>query len=114
MAKSTNLRPQATLAAIAYAVMVSIAAVSPMTDPHGKPVSLMTRVIAVLLMLIPALVTVYAINCMVVGGCNKLAWVYGGVLAVWTALVVIAMVLIKWGNVGMQKEGVQIAAQLQA
>jgi len=95
MAKSDNLRPQATLAALAYAILVAIAAASPMTDPSGKPVTLAARIFGTILALIPAIVAVYAINCMVTGGCNKLAWFYAGMLAVWTVLVVSVMFFAK-------------------
>ena len=92
---------QAKLAVVGYALL-SIAFFLPVKDPADplREYNLSERVLSFLVMLLPNTVSVYTINCMVVGTangglpCNLLAWLNGISVFVWCVLVLIFTLLL--------------------
>jgi hypothetical protein len=81
-----KLTTQGTVALVCYAVMLVTAAVSPVVAAQIGTAK--GGIAALAGVLISAVISVYGINCMVVGGCKRLSWVYVAVLLFWTVSVV--------------------------
>lgn len=64
----------------------------PDTDQvHVVPYSMKSRIVMLILLCLPMIVHVYAINCMVAGKCNMFAWVVASLLILWIiAFIIIA------------------------
>lgn len=92
---------QAKLAVLGYALL-SLAFFLPVKDPLApeQEYNLPERVISFLVMLLPITVSVYTINCMVVGKanggmpCNVLAWLNSVSVFLWCVLVLIFTLLL--------------------
>ena len=103
---------QAKLAVVGYALL-SIAFFLPVKDPKDplREYNLSERVLSFLVMLLPITVSVYTINCMVVGTangglpCNLLAWLNGLSVFVWCVLVLIFTLLLLNGANTAEKFG---------
>lgn len=52
-----------------------------------------SRLLIVFIMLIPIALSIYSINCMVVGGCHIWAWVQGIAIAFWVIIFIMASVI---------------------
>ncbi len=90
-----KLTTQGTVALVCYAVMLVTAAVSPVVASQvGFSQGGYAALAAVL---VSAAVSVYGINCMVVGGCNRLSWLYVAVLLAWTVSVVSGTAYLRYG-----------------
>lgn len=81
-----KLTTQGTVALVCYAVMLVTAAVSPVVAAQIGTAK--GGIVALAGVIVSAVISVYGINCMVVGGCKRLSWVYVGVLLFWTVSVV--------------------------
>ena len=96
--KITITRP-AFLAFISY-IVLSFVILMPLnntyTDENGRLVTdtFWSRLLLVLVLLIPIALSVYSINCMVVGGCHIWAWVQGIAIAFWVLLFIIASIIV--------------------
>ena len=99
MAKTTpfNLSKPAMLAAVSYLIMgfVILLPLNGSCDPARDPVcyNLPRRLLVLLLMLIPIGLSIYSINCMVVGNCMVWSWVNSIFIALWVLLFLIATVM---------------------
>ena len=93
-----QLTKPALLAAVAYLIMAFVILLpldyergcdprDPTCYNFGK------RLLTVILMLIPIALSIYSINCMMVGKCVVWSWVNSIVIAVWVLLFLIAMML---------------------
>lgn len=51
------------------------------------------RLLIVIIMLIPIGLSIYSINCMVVGGCSIWAWIQGIALAFWVLLFILVSLM---------------------
>ena len=96
--KLTVTKP-ALLAMISY-VILSFVILLPLnntyTNDAGQAVkdTFWARVLLVIILLIPIALSVYSINCMVVGGCHIWAWVQGIIIAFWVLLFIIASIVV--------------------
>lgn len=90
-----KLTPQGTVALVCYAIMLVTAAISPLVAAKvGLNKGGFAALAAVLL---SAAISVYGINCMVVGGCSRLSWFYVAILVLWTVGVVSGAAFLKYG-----------------
>lgn len=91
-----KLSTQGSVALVCYAVLIAGAAVSPVLAARmgwrGDAGVVAFGIV------ISAAVSVYGINCLVVGGCKTLSWVYVSLLAFWTAMLVLGLLVIKFGG----------------
>jgi hypothetical protein len=106
MPSGFSLSQPAMVAAVAYAALALIAFFAPSRllaasegrDPSAPPsdASLPTgwtgAFIMTLGVLIPAALSVYAINCMVVGKCYVFSWIQPGLVAIWAAIIALTAV----------------------
>lgn len=89
----------ALLAMISY-VILSFVILLPLnntyTNDAGQAVkdTFWARVLLVIILLIPIALSIYSINCMVVGGCHIWAWVQGIIVAFWVLLFIIASIVV--------------------
>ena len=96
--KLTVTKP-ALLAMISY-VILSFVILLPLnntyTNDAGQAIkdTFWARVLLVIILLIPIALSVYSINCMVVGGCHIWAWVQGIIVAFWVLLFIIASIVV--------------------
>lgn len=93
---SIELSKPAMLAAVAYLVMafVILLPLGATGSEAGKPTpALGKRIMTLVLMLIPIGLSIYSINCMVVGKCVIWSWVNSIIIAAWVLLFLVAMVL---------------------
>lgn len=91
-----QLSKPAMLAAVAYLVMafVILLPVEGRCDPKDPTCyNLPKRILVVLLMLIPIGLSLYSLNCMVVGKCMIWSWVNSVFIALWVLMFVIATVM---------------------
>lgn len=92
---------QAKLAIVGYALL-AISFFLPVKDPENphQKYNLTERALSFVVMLLPMIVSVYTINCMVVGKanggmpCNVLAWLNGLSVLVWSVLVLIFTIML--------------------
>jgi hypothetical protein len=97
MAKFELSKP-ALLAAVSYLIMAFVILL-PLNqggkcDPNDPECySFSKRILTVILMLIPIGLSVYSINCMMVGKCTIWSWVNSIFIAIWVLLFLVATVL---------------------
>lgn len=100
---NVKLSYQAYVAAIAYIIMAVVILlpfnVSPALDSDISSILseryvFTERLILVLLMLIPMGLSIYSINCFVVGKCLVWSWIHAILVIFWVLLFVIAAVLV--------------------
>jgi ABC-type transport system involved in Fe-S cluster assembly fused permease/ATPase subunit len=105
------LQAPAYVAAIAYIVMV-ITLLLPFEFPTVDEVTgeeyvvkydFGQRVIALLLMTIPIVLSIYTINCMITGNCRVWSWVVAAVTVLWVAVFVITAVVYTFNSKREQK-----------
>ena len=89
----------ALLASIAYLVLAFII-ILPLgvSDKDAPRYSLKQRIVIVLIMLVPIGLSIYSVNCMMVGGCHVWAWIQGIAIAFWVLLFVIATLMTEEGG----------------
>ena len=91
-----ELSKPAMLAMVSYLVMafIILLPLNGYCDPQKNPgcYNMPKRLLVVLLMLIPIGLSVYSINCMVVGKCMVWSWVNSVFIALWVLLFLIATV----------------------
>lgn len=80
--RAGGLSAQATVTLVCYGIMLAAAAASPVVAARFDMQALTPAV--VLAVVLSTALAVYGVNCMVVGGCDLLSWVYVGLLVVWT------------------------------
>lgn len=88
----------ALLASISYAVMgfVILLPFSSMnSDGTIYTPNLSNRIIVLILMIIPFALSIYSINCMIVGKCFVWSWVQSTTIALWTLLFLLASLLMQ-------------------
>ena len=95
-----NLSRQGRVALIGYVLLV-VALLLPVQNPNNTPdYNLGGRLISILTMVIPMAISVYTINCMVVGvskgglPCTVLAWLNSGSVLVWSAFILLFTVVL--------------------
>jgi hypothetical protein len=94
-----SMTKPALLAMISY-VILSFVILLPLnntyTNDAGQAVkdTFWARVLLVIILLIPIALSIYSINCMVVGGCHIWAWVQGIIVAFWVLLFIIASIVV--------------------
>lgn len=94
-----NVTKPALLAMISY-VILSFVILLPLnntyTNDAGQAVkdTFWARLLLVIILLIPIALSIYSINCMVVGGCHIWAWVQGIIVAFWVLLFIIASIVV--------------------
>lgn len=88
------LSKPAVLASISYLIM-AFAIVLPLgLNEKDKPkYNFWKRLLVVFILLIPIALSIYSINCMVVGGCHVWAWVQGIAIAFWVLLFLVATLM---------------------
>ena len=93
-----ELTKPALLACVAYLVLAFVILL-PLDNKkcdsiNGQPCyNFGKRVLTLLLMLIPIGLSVYSINCMMVGKCAVWSWVNSIIIAVWVLLFIVAIIL---------------------
>jgi predicted neutral ceramidase superfamily lipid hydrolase len=101
---------QAKVAIVGYLILI-VAILLPLPEPHlknndmKKPYNLGERLVSILGLLIPMVISIYTINCMVKGSskggmpCTVLAWLNSVSVLVWASLVlVLTLVLLNNGS----------------
>ena len=89
---------QAQIAMLGY-VILAFAILIPV-NIEKEEYNLTERVVSLIMMILPMIVSVYTINCLVVGSstgglpCNLLAWLNSGSILAWSVLVLILTLLI--------------------
>lgn len=88
------LSKPAVLATVSYIILAFVVMLPlGLNDKEKKSYSLGKRVTIVLLMLIPIALSIYSINCMMVGKCVVWSWVQSIAIALWVLLFVIASLM---------------------
>lgn len=118
MGKNLNkyLSLQAKVAIVGYLILI-VAILVPLPEPHlknnnmKKPYNLGERLVSILGLLIPMVISIYTINCMVKGSskggmpCTVLAWLNSVSVLVWASLVlVLTLVLLNNNSNGVNVE----------
>lgn len=89
---------QAQVAILGYLIL-SIAILLPV-NMNGEEYNFLERVLSLLMMALPMIVTVYTINCLVLGTnkgglpCSLLAWLNSGAILVWSVLILILTLML--------------------
>lgn len=91
-----KLTPQGTVALVCYGIMLVAAAFSPVVAAQMELTH--AGIAALVAVLVSAALSIYGINCMVTGGCNRLSWVYVAMLLIWTFGVVGGTAFAKYGG----------------
>jgi len=88
-----SLSKQASLAVAGY-ILVAIAVLLPTqttSDDKNAPYNAFDRILVIFAMLIPMALSVYTINCLVVGKsgmwCDKWSWLNAAIVFVWSVLI---------------------------
>jgi predicted neutral ceramidase superfamily lipid hydrolase len=96
---------QAKVAIVGYLILI-IAILVPLPEPHlknnnmKKPYNLGERLVSIIGLLVPMIISIYTINCMVKGSskggmpCTVLAWLNSISVLVWASLVLILTLLL--------------------
>ena len=96
---------QAKVAIVGYLILIG-AILVPLPEPHlknnnmKKPYNLGERLVSILGLLVPMIISIYTINCMVKGSskggmpCTVLAWLNSISVLVWSSLVLILTLLL--------------------
>ena len=121
MGKNLNkyLSLQAKVAIVGYLILI-VAILVPLPEPHlknndmKKPYNLGERLVSILGLLIPMVISIYTINCMVKGSskggmpCTVLAWLNSVSVLVWASLVlVLTLVLLNNSSNGVNGVNVE-------
>lgn len=121
MGKNLNkyLSLQAKVAIVGYLILI-VAILVPLPEPHlknndmKKPYNLGERLVSILGLLIPMVISIYTINCMVKGSskggmpCTVLAWLNSVSVLVWASLVlVLTLVLLNNNSNGVNGVNVE-------
>ena len=97
MAAKFELTKPAILATVSYLIMAFVILLplnQTKCDPRDPECSTFSkRVLTVILMLIPIGLSIYSINCMMVGKCTIWSWVNSIFIAIWVLLFLIATVM---------------------
>lgn len=102
----TNLSQPAFLACISY-ILLAFALLLPLgalnNDKNHQhddipKYNLYERVLFIIIMLIPVCLSIYSINCMVVGQCHIWAWVQSIAIAIWVILFIIMLSISQYPN----------------
>lgn len=92
---SVMSRP-ALLASISYIILAFIVLLPlGVTEKGGPKYDIGKRILVVIVMLIPIALSIYSINCMVVGGCHVWAWIQGIAIAFWVLLFLVTVLISK-------------------
>ena len=89
---------QAQVAILGYLIL-SIAILLPV-NMNGEEYNFLERVLSLLMMALPMVVTVYTINCLVLGTnkgglpCGLLAWLNSGAILLWSVLILILTLML--------------------
>ena len=89
---------QAQVAILGY-IILSVAVLLPV-NVEKEQYNLTERILSLVMMLLPMIVTVYTINCLVVGSnkgglpCEVLAWLNSGSILIWSILVLVLTLLL--------------------
>jgi hypothetical protein len=89
---------QAQVAILGYLIL-SIAILLPV-NMNGEEYNFLERVLSLLMMALPMIVTVYTINCLVLGTnkgglpCGLLAWLNSGAILLWSVLILILTLML--------------------
>tara|TARA_B100001939_G_scaffold329520_1_gene325833 strand:+ start:53 stop:583 length:531 start_codon:yes stop_codon:yes gene_type:complete len=101
---------QAQVAMLGY-VVLAVAILLPV-NLEKEEYNLTERVVSLLMMVLPMVVSVYTINCLVRGSskgglpCDVLAWLNSGSILVWSVLVLV-LTLLLYANGGNEVNGVE-------
>ena len=99
-----NLSRQGKLAIIGYVLLIVALLVPVQKKGSKQPYNLNGRVMSIFGMLLPMVISVYTINCMVVGvskgglPCTVLAWLNSLSVLVWSGLILLFTVLLLVNN----------------
>ena len=104
--KSLKISTPAYVALISY-VVLCIAVLRPVeyqyqdscsSDIKTRSYNLGERVLIILMMTLPIALSVYSINCMMVGNCVALSWVVSLITVFWVAVFVITAFIFTFGS----------------
>ena len=92
------LSTPAYIASVAYLVLLVVILFTPSSslmqgDSQDKPPTLSSKIINVVLLLIPIALSVYSINCFIVGGCVVWSWINAISILLWVLLLVLVLVM---------------------
>lgn len=86
----SSLSKPALLASIAYLILAFMIILPfGIKDEKAPKYDFGKRVLIVIIMIIPIALSIYSINCMVVGKCTVWAWVQGIAIAFWVLLFIV-------------------------
>lgn len=91
VSKKKELTPQAKLAALGYIlVTISMILVAVLTADSKTVKIFVTRIISYIVI---AAISVYAINCTVVGSCHMYAWIIGYISIVMGTILMVSLII---------------------
>lgn len=93
-----ELSNPAYIAAISYLILVIVILFTPASHViHGtkseQPESFSQKLVSIVLLLIPIALSIYSINCFVVGGCVIWSWINAVSVLLWVLLLVLVLIL---------------------
>jgi hypothetical protein len=93
-----ELSKPAYIAAVAYLILVIVILFTPASyamqgTETEKPQSFASKVVSIILLLIPVALSIYSINCFVVGGCVVWSWINAVSVLLWVLLLVLVLIL---------------------
>lgn len=95
---SFQLTKPALIAAISFAIFafILLLPITPKTadgEPPAEKVTFGTRLFIVILLLIPFALSVYSINCMMVGDCVIWSYIQAIMIALWVLFVIVSVLM---------------------
>lgn len=93
-----DLTNPAYIAAVAYLVLIIVIIFTPASTvmvgtDETKPQTVSQKIVSVILLLIPIALSIYSINCFVVGGCVVWSWINAVSVLLWVLLLVLVLIL---------------------
>jgi hypothetical protein len=93
-----ELSKPAYIAAVAYLILVIVILFTPASyaiegTETEKPQSFSNKLVSIILLLIPIALSIYSMNCFVVGGCVVWSWINAVSVLLWVLLLVLVLVL---------------------
>ena len=87
-----RVAPQTYVASVLWVIMISVVLILQSRVKKLKGVDMAINVVSLLL---SALISLYAINCMVVGNCNLFTWLYVLMMALSVAVLIVSLIMRK-------------------
>jgi hypothetical protein len=95
-----ELSTPAYIASVAYLILVLVIIFTPASkvmhvqgSENEQPSTFASKLVSIVLLLIPVALSIYSINCFAVGGCVVWSWINAVSVLLWVLLLVLVLVL---------------------